>query len=362
MYNQNSTHIFMALAYQKERNLALKATIAAAQLCEQVRQAQTSQAFVKPDHSPVTIADYGAQALICHALQEMFPEDAIVGEEDADILASPEMETCLAQVTASLQSWVEGVKPSQLLDWIRRGKGESSDRFWTLDPIDGTKGYVRGDQYAIALALIEKGLVQVAVMVCPALPVQFQNNDRESSHPEAKREPHQPINPGVAFVAVRGQGAEALSLADGTRSSLRVNAISTPQGFQLIESVERDHGTPQWQYQVIRSLGWDVPPMQMDSLAKYGAIARGEADLYLRLPTGASAERRENIWDHAAGVLVLEEAGGRVTDLWGKPLNFGCGSKLLENQGIVASNGQVHEAVLQAIQDSAIDYQQNILS
>ena len=339
----------MALAYQNERNLALKATIAAAQLCEQVRQAQTSQAFIKPDHSPVTIADYGAQALICHALQEMFPEDAIVGEEDADILASPEMETCLAQVTASLQSWVEGVKPSQLLDWIRRGKGQSSDRFWTLDPIDGTKGYVRGDQYAIALALIEKGLVQVAVMVCPALPVQFQNNDRKS--------PPDTIDRGVAFVAVRGQGAEALSLVDGTRSPLQVNTISTPQGFQLIESVERDHGTPQWQYQVIRSLGWEAPPMQMDSLAKYGSIARGEADLYLRLPTGASAERRENIWDHAAGVLVLEEAGGRVTDLWGKPLNFDCGSKLLDNQGIVASNGQVHEAVLQAIQDSAIDYQ-----
>ena len=339
----------MALAYQNERNLALKATIAAAQLCEQVRQAQTSQAFIKPDHSPVTIADYGAQALICHALQAMFPEDAIVGEEDADILASPEMETCLAQVTASLQSWVEGVKPSQLLDWIRRGKGQSSDRFWTLDPIDGTKGYVRGDQYAIALALIEKGLVQVAVMVCPALPVQFQNNDRKS--------PPDTIDRGVVFVAVRGQGAEALSLTDGTRSPLQVNTISTPQGFQLIESVERDHGTPQWQHQVIRTLGWEAPPIQMDSLAKYGSIARGEADLYLRLPTGASAERRENIWDHAAGVLVLEEAGGRVTDRWGKPLNFGCGSKLLDNQGIVASNGQVHEAVLQAIQDSAIDYQ-----
>lgn len=339
----------MALAYQKERNLALKATIAAAQLCEQVRQAQSSHAFVKPDHSPVTIADYGAQALICHALQDLFPEDAIVGEEDADLLARPEMETCLAQVTASLQSWVEGVTPSQLLDWIRRGKGESRDRFWTLDPIDGTKGYVRGDQYAIALALIEDGQVQVAVMVCPALPVEFQHSDRKS--------PPNTIDRGVAFVAVRGQGSEALSLVDGTRSPLQVNPISTPQGFQLIESVERDHGTPQWQYQVIRSLGWDVPPMQMDSLAKYGSIARGEADLYLRLPTGASAARRENIWDHAAGVLVLEEAGGRVTDLWGKPLNFGCGSKLLDNQGIVASNGQVHEAVLKAIQDSAIDYQ-----
>jgi 3'(2'), 5'-bisphosphate nucleotidase len=329
----------MTLPYAKEREIALQATIAAALFCEQVRQSQASQAFDKPDHSPVTVADYGAQALICHTLQTRFPEDAIVGEEDAQILASPDMVTCLHQVTSYLQYWVKGVTDQDVLRWVGQGRGEVGQRFWTLDPIDGTKGYVRGDQYAIALTLIEEGMLQVAVMACPALPFEF---GVTSSTPLR--------TPGVIFVAVQGQGAEMLTLQGLNRSSLRVNAVSAPQGFQLIESVERDHGTPQWQHQVIESLGWQVPPLRMDSLAKYGSIARGEADLYLRLPTGTSAQRRENIWDHAAGVLVLEEAGGKVTDRWGKPLNFACGVKLQDNEGIVASNGHIHGAVIEAIE------------
>ena len=330
----------MPLAYQKEREIALQATIAAAQLCEQVRHNHTSTAFTKPDQSPVTIADYGSQVLICRALQTLFPQDTIVGEEDAQILGSPEMKFCLDQVTQSLQYWIEGVKPTEVLHWVGQSNKDIGDRFWTLDPIDGTKGYVRGDQYAIALALIESGVVQLAVMVCPALPIALETLSSKTS-------------PGVAFVALRGQGSEAITLHGGKRSPLKVSTRSAPQDFQLIESVERDHGTPDWHHQVMRRLGWERPPLQMDSLAKYGTIAWGEADLYLRLPTGTSAQRRENIWDHAAGVLVLEEAGGTVTDLWGKPLNFGYGSKLLHNQGIVASNGQIHDAILSAIQDSA---------
>ncbi|MEY2979524.1 MAG: 3'(2'),5'-bisphosphate nucleotidase [Prochlorotrichaceae cyanobacterium] len=328
-------------AYSKEREIALQATIAAAQFCEKVRQDQASQAFDKPDHSPVTVADYGAQALICNALKTMFPTDRVVGEEDPQILNSPGMKPCLAQVTHYLQAWVEGVTPLDVLDWVGYGQGKTGQRFWTLDPIDGTKGYVRGDQYAIALALIEDGVVQLGVMACPALPLQF-GEEAQSGAPST----------GAVFVAVRGQGAEILNLEDGQRSPLTVNPLSTPQGFQLIESVERDHGTPQWQHRVIQSLGWHLLPLQMDSLAKYGAIARGEADLYLRLPTGESLNRRENIWDHAAGTIVLEEAGGKVTDQWGNPLNFSRGIKLQDNEGIVASNGHIHQAVLEAIQNT----------
>lgn len=324
------------LAYSKEREIALQATIAASQFCEKVRQDQASQAFAKPDQSPVTVADYGAQALICHALKTMFPQDAVVGEEDPQILNSPTMQSCLDQVTGYLQYWIQGAQSRDILNWVGQGQGHTGKRFWTLDPIDGTKGYVRGDQYAIALALIEDGQIQLGVIACPALPIQFGNAPS-------------PQSSGVVFVAVRGQGAEMISLEAGLRSSLAVNPISTPQGFQLIESVERDHGTPNWQHRVIESLGWQLSPLRMDSLAKYGAIARGEADLYLRLPTGDSLQRRENIWDHAAGVIVLEEAGGKVTDRWGKPLNFACGTKLLENEGIVASNGHIHQAVLEAI-------------
>jgi 3'(2'), 5'-bisphosphate nucleotidase len=84
----------------------------------------------------------------------------------------------------------------------------------------------------------------------------------------------------------------------------------------------------------------------MDSQAKYGAVARGEAALYLRLPSPKTPDYRENIWDHAAGVLVVEEAGGRVTDIRGHALDFARGAKMVDNRGVVVSNGPIHVRVL----------------
>ncbi|NET59931.1 MAG: 3'(2'),5'-bisphosphate nucleotidase, partial [Symploca sp. SIO2E6] len=89
--------------------------------------------------------------------------------------------------------------------------------------------------------------------------------------------------------------------------------------------------------------------LQLDSMAKYGVVARGEAALYIRLPFPLTSQKRQNIWDHAAGAIVLEEAGGRVTDMYGQPLDFSCGVKLFNNQGIIASNGVIHEVVVAAV-------------
>ena len=87
----------------------------------------------------------------------------------------------------------------------------------------------------------------------------------------------------------------------------------------------------------------------MDSQAKYGAVARGDAALYLRLPSPKSPDYREKIWDHAAGTIIVEEAGGKVTDMFGKPLDFTSGRKMENNRGIVASCGLIHERIIQAL-------------
>ncbi|MFZ9091472.1 MAG: inositol monophosphatase family protein, partial [Planctomycetaceae bacterium] len=89
-------------------------------------------------------------------------------------------------------------------------------------------------------------------------------------------------------------------------------------------------------------------PVRMDSQCKYLAVARGEADVYLRLPTRVGYE--EKIWDHAGGVLLVEEAGGQVTDINGSLADFQHGRTLAKNQGMVASNGRVHPFLIQAIQ------------
>jgi len=89
--------------------------------------------------------------------------------------------------------------------------------------------------------------------------------------------------------------------------------------------------------------------LRVDSQAKYAMVARGDAEIYLRLPRG---DYVENIWDHAAGMMLVEEAGGAVTDLTGKPLDFSHGPELSENRGIVATNGAFHERVIEAIRDA----------
>jgi 3'(2'), 5'-bisphosphate nucleotidase len=87
----------------------------------------------------------------------------------------------------------------------------------------------------------------------------------------------------------------------------------------------------------------------MDSQAKYGAVAAGEAALYLRLPSPKYPDYREKIWDHAAGAIVVEEAGGKVTDMYGKPLDFYTAAKMMHNRGVVVSNGAIHHDVLLAL-------------
>ena len=95
-------------------------------------------------------------------------------------------------------------------------------------------------------------------------------------------------------------------------------------------------------------LGITTEPHRLDSQCKYGAVARGDANIYLRLPT--RADYREKIWDHAAGAYVVEQAGGRVTDVDGRPLEFTHGRTLANNRGVIATNGEFHDDVVAAVQ------------
>lgn len=319
------------MAYERERQLAIEAATAAAVLCEAVRRDMVPAAIEKNDKSPVTVADFGAQALICRALAETFPTDPVVGEEDASELRQPAMASPLAQVTQQVQAIVPGATSEQVLDWIDHGNGTVGPRYWTLDPIDGTKGFLRGDQYAIALALIENGDIKVGVLACPAL--SFDGGP-----------------PGLLFAAVRGEGTTLMSLPQGPAQPIRVSQAADTLRF--VESVEASHGNQAQQAAVAQAVGITAASIRMDSQAKYGAVAAGHAALYLRLPSPKSPDYREKIWDHAAGVLVVEEAGGRVTDMVGRPLDFTQGERLVDNQGVVVSNGTIHETVLAALKQT----------
>jgi 3'(2'), 5'-bisphosphate nucleotidase len=148
-------------------------------------------------------------------------------------------------------------------------------------------------------------------------------------------------NLDALFVAVRGQGAVQRSLADGSERPIRVSASLDPQFVESVDAGHSDHGTA---HRAAARMGATREPIRMDSQAKYGVVARGEASVYLRVPTRAHPV--ENIWDHAPGAIVVEEAGGRVTDARGAPLQWGA---LDRNEGILATNGALHDAVIEAV-------------
>jgi 3'(2'), 5'-bisphosphate nucleotidase len=317
------------MGYQTEKEIAISAVIQAAKLCQKVRQ-DIPPALAKQDKSPVTVADFGSQAIICKALKEVFPDTPIVGEEDSQELRQDVNQETLTKITSYVQEIIPDATSEQVLDWIDYGNGNVSNRFWTLDPIDGTKGFLRQDQYAVALALIEDGEVKLGILGCPALTLDSGET-------------------GFIFVAVKGEGSYKMPVTGGEMTKLQVVSNEDVSRFRFVESVEASHGDQIQQNAIAKKVGITTDSVRVDSQAKYGIVAAGEAALYLRLPSPKYPNYRENIWDHAAGSIVVEEAGGKVTDMNGKPLDFATASKMNDNRGVVVSNGLIHDSVIQAL-------------
>ena len=313
-----------------ERQVAIDAVVAASRVCQEVQARLVAGATLeKGDKSPVTVADFAAQAIVSHLLAEAFPGIPLVGEEDADALREGKHAGLKDRVVASVQAVLPQLDEDAVLAAIDRGTyaGGASGRHWTLDPIDGTKGFLRLDQYAVALALIDEGEVVLGVLGCPNLPI---------ADGAAAR--------GCIFTAVKGQGATQRTLDDATEAPVSVAQTATPADARFCESVEKAHTNQSHSAIVAERLGITQPPYRIDSQCKYAAVARGDASIYLRLPTKPGYV--EKIWDHAAGVAVIQEAGGTVTDCRGNPLEFGHGRRLEVNKGVIVTNGAFHAEVV----------------
>ncbi|QDU32727.1 3'(2'),5'-bisphosphate nucleotidase CysQ [Poriferisphaera corsica] len=321
-----------------EFEVAVTAVQAAKSVCRQVqRDLVDGHAMDKQDKSPVTVADYASQALICGVMGESFEGIAIVGEEDAEDLRKEENAGIRGMVVEQVNGMLEeGVSEADVLRWIDFGNAEPSEheRYWTLDPIDGTKGFLRKQQYAIALGQIFKGEVVMGILGCPNMDIL----DEDAAKPS-----------GLLITAIRGQGAcmVAMDQQVGDAVPLRVSEVSELKDARLCESVESGHSDQSTSGEIAKRLGIVKEPYRIDSQCKYAAIARGDAEVYLRLPTRKDYE--EKIWDHAAGMIAVEEAGGVVTDIYGKKLDFGKGKTLSANRGIVATNGRFHNEVVKVV-------------
>ena len=348
-----------SMAYHDELKVAELAVQRAAILTKKVFREKAKGTVSKDDKSPVTIGDFGAQALIIQAIKTNFPKDEIVGEEEASSLRE--------QKELSSQIWqlVKAAKlddaesdhllggplssESAMLDAIDQGNsaGGAKGRIWALDPIDGTKGFLRGGQYAVCLALMVDGDVKVGVLGCPNLPMDDSVPLTEDMGAHQTDE-----GMGVLFSAVQHEGANSRPLttgALGAKNAISVSKLSDITKASFCESVEAGHSSKGDNAAIAEKLGITAKPVQMDSQAKYGSVARGAGDVYLRLPV--RKDYQEKIWDHAAGDLIVREAGGEVTDTTGKRLDFSKGRTLKDNKGVVATPRDLHAQVLKAVKE-----------
>ena len=334
-----------------ELAIALDAVRLAARVCRNVQGSISDDVLQKHDRTPVTVADFAAQAVVCRALQAAFPDVPIVGEEDAAELRQPENAPLLERIQRELAAVGVDGSPEDICRWIDHGNGKAdSSRYWTLDPIDGTKGFLRGEQYAVSLALLVEHRLELAVVGCPNLPAD--QNPGFWENPGFFRS-----SDGVLQFAVRGQGAwQRSSEGSGDAVPIHVSPTTIPAEARLCESVEKKHTAHSASARIAADLGITREPVRIDSQAKYAVVARGDADFYLRLPRSqAPAWERgyvEKIWDHAGGALLVEEAGGRVTDVDGHPLDWTHGDALHANRGLIVTNGRLHDAVLAAVRRS----------
>jgi len=346
------------MVYEREAYIARlavqKASLLTRSISHQILSNKQSSTITKTDKSPVTIGDFSAQAIIINAIKSHFPNDEIIGEEDSGDLK--ENKSLAEQILKALKDndlefnkYPNDTKLGDSFESIEQiskiidqgnSEGGSKGRFWALDPIDGTKGFLRGDQYAVCLALIEDGVVKLGVIGCPNLPDSFEN----------------PSYKGGLFTAIKGQGSYYSKLYDSKieqdltinseKISMKNNLKSTSE-IKVCEGVEKGHSSHDDQLKIKQFIGIPVDQtLNLDSQVKYCALSKGLAELYLRLPVSSSYQ--EKIWDHAAGNILITESGGVVTDMSGNQLDFGKG-RILYSSGVIASSKQFHDKVIEAI-------------
>lgn len=340
-----------SMLYDKELAAAKKAASLAACLCQKVqKELLQSDVQSKSDRSPVTVADYGSQAIVSFVLERELSAEplSLVAEEDSGDLRKDSGKDTLHRITKLVNETIANdgsysaspLSPEDVLRAIDSGKSEggSFGRHWVLDPIDGTKGFLRGDQYAVALALLDDGKVVLGVLACPNLPLASIAGNVTLENAV-----------GCLFYAKVGSGTFMRSLDGSSPVKVHVSDIGNSEDASFFESYEQAHSMQDLTSSIARKLGVKAPPVRIDSQAKYGALSRGDGAIYMRFPHKGY---REKIWDHAAGCIVVTEAGGVVTDAAGQPLDFSKGRYLDLDTGIIVTNQKLMPSLLKAVRES----------
>ncbi|KAK0654155.1 hypothetical protein QBC41DRAFT_238456 [Cercophora samala] len=337
--------------------------------------------IAKADASPVTIADFAAQALLISAIHHHFPHDTFIGEEDsASLRADPDL--CLSVwelvSTTRLQDpqaeELLGRRPETVGEMLglidlgccstreRGSKRGGEGRFWSMDPIDGTSAFLKGEQYAVSLALIDAdGRELLGLLACPNLPVWTAVRGERIEEGKVDRE-----GMGVLLSAVRGGGCALVRpMGEGGLNAVvrRVNRRKSPSRTRL-EAVKMEE-----LHFVDSRVSCATDSGMVGRLAERAGVreAVGRTEIYsshmryaamvlggrefvqVRFPKKQKGEAAPwCLWDHAGSQLIYSESGaGKVTDLEGRPIDFGTGRKLTNNWGLITADESVHGKILE---------------
>lgn len=298
--------------FQDEKSFIIKIVKKASEITEWFRM-EGYRSYTKQDHTPVTLADYASQMYVVSQLNEVFPDDMIVAEENIRNLKGSEalaaIRTCYKEL--NIQKEID-------LNPISNKGLKQSRRVWTIDPIDGTIGFQKNLWYAIGIGLIEEETSQLGVISIP-------NHDEKGN---------------AIFIAENQKGAK-VSHGNTDFKSIHVSKTSILKDSIMCQSL---HYNEEW----VKNLGKNAgisKVIEMDSMAKFCKIAEGTADFYIKPlhPDFSSS------WDFVPGDLLVREAGGKVTNLNNEKLIFKESRLINSPGGLIASNALLHEKILSLI-------------
>ncbi|MSQ90472.1 MAG: hypothetical protein EXS01_03645 [Phycisphaerales bacterium] len=302
-----------------------------------LRDPRAREPVIKPDGSPVTAGDLAVQMAVCAVLAERTPDMAVIGEEGESSFEGSAGRELLERAVVAVRLSMGSAAPSDPTQFLRGDTRPRASSWWTVDPIDGTKGFRSARHYALCLALVEDRRATIGILSCPTLvmgrdPLAIGSDEQF----------------GTVYAALRGKGAWKFQPTEGLRElpamAMQVRRPKhTSQSWRVCDSIEG--GSRAERMRTVMSatdLKWSS--VSLDSQCKYALLAEGTADCFMRVPGSRGAEK---VWDHAPGVVVAEEAGASVSDVLGNPLVF-AGESLDQNVGTLACDPAIADRVCKA--------------
>ncbi|XP_015065938.1 putative PAP-specific phosphatase, mitochondrial [Solanum pennellii] len=360
--------------YYSELEAAVDVVERACRLCVDVKKSLFSsdgRILEKNDQTPVTIADFGVQALVSLEMNKLFPSIPLVAEEDSAFLRSNNLVGSVVDVVKDKATLGDEVTEDNILKAIDRGGKDAyvfapePATYWILDPIDGTRGFVKGSEalYVVGLALVVEGKIVLGVMGCPNWHEDCSDNSIIGF------QENQSSRSGIIMVSHVGCGTWTKRLSDilsnespHTWTRCSVDSCQMVQGARVT---------------IPESQTWKSLPLSglfeaktdsenigegnilllsacCGSLCKYLMVASGRASVYIQ---GKKATSIIKVWDHAVGIICVHEAGGKVTDWEGSSLDFAADQTerrlIFPSGGVLVTNGSLHSKIIGMISSNS---------